>query len=163
LHCHGGREVVAMLLDLFAARGVRPCGWEEWERRTAASPLRAEAAIALAHALTPRTALILLDQHEGALGRALGEIRCAPERRGGWRRRASAWRATPRPPPPCACGWWTPRPRRPGRGRWRRRCCAWSTRSTCRPPGTLTGQETPSACRPGPGPDCRSCARRWRG
>src|SRR5262249_53476775 len=80
LHCHGGRALGAVRLGIFCARGIRVCSWEDWERRTAESALRAEAAIALAHALTPRTASILLDQYAGALERALAEVQAARER-----------------------------------------------------------------------------------
>ncbi|MBI1918917.1 MAG: 50S ribosome-binding GTPase [Planctomycetes bacterium] len=80
LHCHGGRELIDMLLDVFRARGMRVGSWEDWERRTEASALRAEAAIALARALTPRTASILLDQYQGAMERALADVRAVLER-----------------------------------------------------------------------------------
>ena len=80
LHCHGGRQLLDMLLDIFRARGVRVGTWEDWERRTEESSFRAEAAIALAWALTPRTASILLDQYQGALERALADVRAALER-----------------------------------------------------------------------------------
>ncbi len=73
IHCHGGPAVIDMLLELFRERGAKQVGWEEWLRLTTASRLRAEAAIALAHAPTPRTANILLDQYAGAFERALGE------------------------------------------------------------------------------------------
>src|SRR5262249_40580189 len=52
----------------------------DWERRTAKSPLQAEAAVALGRALTPRTASVLLDQYQGALEQALTEVRAALER-----------------------------------------------------------------------------------
>src|SRR5207244_7903413 len=29
VHCHGGREVVRMLLELFEVQGVRQCTWQE--------------------------------------------------------------------------------------------------------------------------------------
>jgi tRNA modification GTPase len=77
VHCHGGREVVSMLLEGFQARGVRVCSWQEFERAGAADPIQAEALIALTQARTERTAAILLDQYHGALGRALDAIRDA--------------------------------------------------------------------------------------
>jgi tRNA modification GTPase len=80
LHCHGGRELIDLLLDVFRARGARACSWEDWERRTAKSALQAEAAVALGRALTPRTASVLLDQYQGALERALAVVRTALER-----------------------------------------------------------------------------------
>jgi tRNA modification GTPase len=73
VHCHGGPAVVDLLLDLFAARGLRRCPWPEFLRRTGADALRAEAAVALAAATTPRTAAVLLDQYNGALGAALAD------------------------------------------------------------------------------------------
>jgi tRNA modification GTPase len=79
---HGGREVVRLLLEQLAARGVRVVGWPELLARTA-EPLRAAAAVALASAPTVRTAAILLDQHAGALGRALDEVLAAKEAEAG--------------------------------------------------------------------------------
>jgi tRNA modification GTPase len=80
LHSHGGREVIRMLLETFAACGVRPCSWQQLERVTADDSLRAEAAIALAEACTTRTAAILLDQYQGAFRRAMDAIGTALER-----------------------------------------------------------------------------------
>jgi tRNA modification GTPase len=77
LHCHGGPQVQAMLLELFERQGVRVLSWRDWQRRTSASDLQAEAAIALAQALTARTASILLDQYHGAFESALDAIRRA--------------------------------------------------------------------------------------
>jgi tRNA modification GTPase len=80
LHCHGGREVLALLLELFEQHGVRPCSWEEWQRLrdlSQSTSLQAEAAIALAHAPTARTASILLDQYHGALERVLAAVHAA--------------------------------------------------------------------------------------
>ncbi len=80
VHGHGGREVVRFLIELFRAQGLHPCSWEDFLRRTNADALSAEAAIALAHAATPRTASILLDQQQGALGQALKAIEQLLER-----------------------------------------------------------------------------------
>ena len=74
IHCHGGIEVVRMLLELFAEQGAQVCSWQDFQRATAESPLRGLARIALAHAPTVRTAAILLDQVHGALDSALAEI-----------------------------------------------------------------------------------------
>jgi tRNA modification GTPase len=74
VHCHGGREVIRLLLETFAAHGLRICSWQEFEARTAGDPLRAAATVALADAATVRTAGILLDQHHGAFGRAIREV-----------------------------------------------------------------------------------------
>jgi tRNA modification GTPase len=80
LHCHGGREVLTLLFELFEQHGVRRCTWEEWQRQADVphqTPLCAEAAVALAHAPTARTASILLDQYHGALERALEAMQVA--------------------------------------------------------------------------------------
>ncbi len=69
VHCHGGREVVAWLLELLEERGVRVCPWPELETRTAGDALRSLAAAELAQAPTVRTAAILLDQFNGAFAR----------------------------------------------------------------------------------------------
>lgn len=77
VHCHGGREVVRFLLDLFRDQGLQICSWEDFLRKTSADALSAEAAVALTQATTLRTASILLDQQQGALARALEAIRSA--------------------------------------------------------------------------------------
>jgi tRNA modification GTPase len=77
IHCHGGNAVVRWMLDLFRNRGAVEIGWEEWLQRTLPSQWQAEAAIALAHAPTLRTAGILLDQFHGALEREMAAIHSA--------------------------------------------------------------------------------------
>jgi tRNA modification GTPase len=71
VHTHGGREVVRFLIELCTARGVQTCTWHEFLHHTTEDILQAQAAIALTAATTARTAAILLDQHQGALSRAL--------------------------------------------------------------------------------------------
>jgi tRNA modification GTPase len=56
------------------------CSWQELERETTGTILEAKAITALAEALTPRTAAILLDQVHGAFARALDEILSALDR-----------------------------------------------------------------------------------
>jgi tRNA modification GTPase len=80
VHCHGGREVVRLLLETFAAHGITRCTWQEIERRTADRPLQALATAALAEAATVPTAAVLLDQYQGALGRALTAVLAALDR-----------------------------------------------------------------------------------
>lgn len=80
VHGHGGREVVRFLIDLFREQGLQLCSWEDLLRKTSADALSAEAAIALTQAATPRTASILLDQQNGALGQALEVIEQALQR-----------------------------------------------------------------------------------
>jgi tRNA modification GTPase len=72
--CHGGREVIGLLMEAFAARGLRACSWQEFQRETISDPLGAAAAIALANTATPRTAGILLDQYHGAFSRIIKDI-----------------------------------------------------------------------------------------
>jgi tRNA modification GTPase len=72
VHCHGGPQVVRLLLDALAERGARACAWQEFVRLAADDPLQALAAEALASAPTLRTAAILLDQYYGAFRQALG-------------------------------------------------------------------------------------------
>jgi tRNA modification GTPase len=74
IHCHGGREVIRLLLETLESRGVRCCEWQELEKLTTEAPHRAAAMAALVQAKTARTAAILLDQMQGAFGRALKEI-----------------------------------------------------------------------------------------
>jgi tRNA modification GTPase len=79
-HCHGGREAVRLIIELFQAHGLTPCSWEDFLRKTEDDRLRAEAAIALARAPTARTAAILLAQYHGAFARALDDILLSLER-----------------------------------------------------------------------------------
>jgi tRNA modification GTPase len=74
VHCHGGREVVRLLLEALAARGLRACSWQEFHQRTSSDPLRGAVLTALADAVTTRTAGILLDQYHGSFDRAIQDI-----------------------------------------------------------------------------------------
>jgi tRNA modification GTPase len=74
IHCHGGREIVQLLLDLLQSRGVMICTWQELAQRTEKESLRTQAVIALAHATTTRTAAILLDQVHGTFRRTVAEV-----------------------------------------------------------------------------------------
>lgn len=80
LHCHGGREVLAVLLETFQQHGARVISWREWHERTAGSAFRAAALTALAQALTTRTSAILLDQYHGAFDAALEAVRQSLDR-----------------------------------------------------------------------------------
>src|SRR5262245_24771511 len=66
VHCHGGPELVRLLMDLFTGHGATACAWPDFLRAIGGAPLRVEAQILLAHAPTVRTASILLDQMHGA-------------------------------------------------------------------------------------------------
>jgi tRNA modification GTPase len=74
VHCHGGPAVVRWLIQVLRDQGLTPGDWPEALTAAEASPLRTLAAAELAHAPTPRTAAILLDQWHGALERALREV-----------------------------------------------------------------------------------------
>jgi tRNA modification GTPase len=79
VHCHGGREVVRLLEEALANRGLEVLPWPDLERRTGGAGLQAEALAALARAPTVRTASILLDQYHGAFARAIGAAGTALE------------------------------------------------------------------------------------
>jgi len=71
VHCHGGDAAVQAVLDSMVQAGATQIAWQHWLKTRAAQPLQAECEIALSQARTTRTAGILLDQHRGALHRAL--------------------------------------------------------------------------------------------
>ncbi len=81
IHCHAGQAAPAMVRDLLVAQGCRPATWQERTAAAEPDPLRAAALVALADARTERTAAILLDQYQGALGEAIRGIRESIERR----------------------------------------------------------------------------------
>jgi tRNA modification GTPase len=73
VHCHGGQEVVRMLLDLFRQEGCEclTLPSQSWGRRETFASTAWEL---LPYAKTFRTASILLDQANGAFDRALRDI-----------------------------------------------------------------------------------------
>ena len=75
IHCHGGSAAAARILDELVQAGCRVVSWREWLALESASPLDAEAEVALAAATTRRTAAILLDQRHGALRAAIDAVR----------------------------------------------------------------------------------------
>jgi tRNA modification GTPase len=80
IHCHGGRQAIALVEELFAARGVRVCAWPELLRATGCDAFTVAALAALAEATTTRTAAILLDQYHGAFAAAVRNIAESVER-----------------------------------------------------------------------------------
>jgi tRNA modification GTPase len=74
IHCHGGPQVIRLLLEALSGRGARVTSWQEFGRLTARDPLQALAATALAEARTTRTAAVLLDQYHGAFRAALTAV-----------------------------------------------------------------------------------------
>lgn len=75
IHCHGGTISQSLLLQSLIAAGCESMPWGDWIRSTYEDPIAAAATRALAEARTLRTALILLDQAQGALRTALETIR----------------------------------------------------------------------------------------
>ena len=69
-----GRAAARAIIASLVTRGCREASWQEWTRRSTDDPIAVEARIVLAGAVTERTAMVLLDQHEGALRRALDKI-----------------------------------------------------------------------------------------
>jgi tRNA modification GTPase len=74
IHCHGGRAAARAIIATLTAQGCQEIVWTEWARQTSDDPIVADARIALAAALTERTALLLWQQHEGSLRRTIDEI-----------------------------------------------------------------------------------------
>ena len=75
LHCHGGHAAIERMEQTLIERGGRPASWQDWAAIHHEDPIVAAARIALAEVRTQRTALILLDQFNGALSRAVRAIR----------------------------------------------------------------------------------------
>lgn len=77
IHCHGGTQSSARILEALVEGGAVQVDWQEWLRSHCQSELQAEAQLTLAAAATQRTAVVLLDQYHGALEReieAIGEL-----------------------------------------------------------------------------------------
>lgn len=85
VHCHGGLAAVRKILADLVVAGCQEIPWREWLRRsqvspklgrsrTDADPIARSAQVALADAITTRTAAILLDQFNGALSDAIQAI-----------------------------------------------------------------------------------------
>jgi tRNA modification GTPase len=75
LHCHGGIEVVRLLVALYVRRGAWVCSWRVLDSYTGGLPAWQVAAQEwLVQAPTTRTAAILLDQYHGAFHQAVTEI-----------------------------------------------------------------------------------------
>ena len=79
VHCHGGVAAIRAIAATLISAGCREIGWREWLLRSSADPIRAAAHIALAEAITLRTAAILLDQLNGALTVAIHTALAAVE------------------------------------------------------------------------------------
>jgi tRNA modification GTPase len=85
IHTHGGSAAVRAVLDVLTSKGCCQITWRDWLRcpRNRVSQIRksesrrdsttCDAQVALADAVTGRTAAILLDQLNGALSNAISE------------------------------------------------------------------------------------------
>jgi tRNA modification GTPase len=74
VHCHGGTAAVEAIISRLLNEGCQRLTWQEWTNRCTPDRLQAAAKIALADAVTERTAAILLDQLNGALSAAIRGI-----------------------------------------------------------------------------------------
>lgn len=74
VHCHGGAAAVGAVIDRLVCQGCQRIGWQEWHTSRTRDPIQAAAQIALAAAVTERTAAILLDQLNGALSATIRGI-----------------------------------------------------------------------------------------
>ncbi len=74
IHCHGGQAAAQVVIDGLVATGCQLLPWQHLLTATCHDPIAAEASGALAQAVTQRTAAILLDQHQGALRRAVDQV-----------------------------------------------------------------------------------------
>jgi tRNA modification GTPase len=77
IHGHGGIVAPRAILASLAAGGCQVVDWRDWAAESSDDPFVATATIALAAAPTQRTACVLLDQYQGALGRACSELASA--------------------------------------------------------------------------------------
>jgi tRNA modification GTPase len=77
LHCHGGFAALSLIQKALAEQGARIVGWQDWVREHHADPITAAAWLALAGARTEQTAMILLEQYQGALRRAIAAVQQA--------------------------------------------------------------------------------------
>lgn len=74
IHCHGGRAAIASIVDSLVDLGCEHSTGQEVTRGMTGHAWKHQALTALAAATTQRTALILLDQHQGAFCQAIGQV-----------------------------------------------------------------------------------------
>ena len=96
VNCHGGALAARRVMDALAAEGARPAGNKEFlarQRRIGLlDRIQEEAAERIPRAPTLRAVQVLLDQYDGALSRALDELRRRTGSRAGWTRIAARLR-----------------------------------------------------------------------
>ncbi|MBW3597744.1 MAG: 50S ribosome-binding GTPase [Planctomycetes bacterium] len=74
IHCHGGRAAAAAIRQSLTSAGCSDVDWRRWLAAIEPDPIAADAHAALAEARTRRAAAILLDQHAGALRKAVRNV-----------------------------------------------------------------------------------------
>jgi tRNA modification GTPase len=74
VQCHGGPEVIRLLIETYAAQGVQPCTWQQLQQLGPEPAWRQRILPLLVQAPTTRTAAILLYQYHGAFERALVQV-----------------------------------------------------------------------------------------
>jgi tRNA modification GTPase len=74
IHCHGGAAAVNAVVNRLINEGCQRLSWQAWVNRCSPDRIQAAARIALADAVTERTAAILLDQWNGALTAAVNGL-----------------------------------------------------------------------------------------
>ncbi|MBX9788415.1 MAG: 50S ribosome-binding GTPase [Pirellulales bacterium] len=77
VHCHGGHAAVEAIAEMLSRSGARRVNWRDRIAPRVADSLTTAARRLLADAPTLRTANILLDQHQGALSRAIADVRAS--------------------------------------------------------------------------------------
>jgi tRNA modification GTPase len=77
VQCHGGPEVVSLLMETYAQHGVLACTWQGLEQLGTTPRWQQEILPLLVQAPTARSAAILLDQYQGALVQAITAIMTA--------------------------------------------------------------------------------------
>ncbi len=80
IHCHGGQAAVARIAESLIAHGCSEISWQRYFESRMPDRIALAAAEALPQASTERAALVLVDQLNGALSRAMQQIRDAISR-----------------------------------------------------------------------------------
>jgi tRNA modification GTPase len=75
IHSHGGHAAPASVVRSLVEHGCTSLSWQDWLCESENDPIVASARLALAQATTERTVGILLDQVQGALRKAINELR----------------------------------------------------------------------------------------
>lgn len=79
VHCHGGAAASRRILEDAIGSGCMAIAWRDFTGSEESNSIKAAARAQLADARTERIALILLDQYNGALSRAIDDISVAIE------------------------------------------------------------------------------------